>query len=114
MKQNKKAELSLGVVVTAIILLVVAVAVIAIFVRNFGGFSHSLETCEFKGGRCLDSCPSGDGLNEGCYDKEGAPTGQVCCIGPCAIAGGECKSECGEGERNIPATECSLGLRCCA
>ncbi len=78
---NKKAvELTLQIIVVAVILLVVAVIVIAVFSNQFGGFVGTAQSCEFRGGQCQpNSCSSG--FQEYPKDQVKCPTEKpYCCI----------------------------------
>ncbi len=79
MNKNKKADLTFGQIVTAIIALIVLVILIMIFTGKMQGIVAETDSCRAKGGICTsNACEDGAfekfGNYEDCTDEE------VCCI----------------------------------
>lgn len=86
---NKKAiELSLNVIIIAIIGLLVLLVVSAIFLSRAGVFSTQSSSCEIKGGTCAIACGSADyktqtkTLQDSTINCPATKSGdaQVCCL----------------------------------
>ncbi len=77
---RKKAEISLTVVVSAVIALVVLIVLIYIFINSSQKSSTSFGSCGISGGYCTSACKAGEfpisGLAAAC---KGDPGGSVCC-----------------------------------
>lgn len=53
MSKSKKGELSINIIIVAILSLLVLVILITIFAGKLGGFRQESDTCEKNGGTCL-------------------------------------------------------------
>lgn len=74
---NKKGvELSLNAVIIAVILLIVAAILIAIFVGKVGQVQEDLNDCKQRGGDCRLTCEDG----EAAVGRLGCDAAQVCCL----------------------------------
>ncbi|MGM5481864.1 MAG: hypothetical protein ACQESF_00230 [Nanobdellota archaeon] len=98
---NKKGfQLSLNVVVGAIIALIVLVSVTIFFAGKFGKTSNEMNKCASLSGDCVsaDQCPGGRIVEATC------PGEKDCCVKPCTLAGktltddGDCENENGNGD----------------
>ena len=76
LKKKKDAELSITVIIVAILGLIVLVVMIFIFGTESGDAVKTLKTCAAKGGECKNPCNGRiiDGVELGCTGK------MVCCI----------------------------------
>lgn len=74
--KQKKAELSLTVVVSAVLALVVLVVLIYIFTKNIGGGSKTFASCGLNGGKCS---PAGTCGSSGKLEGLSCGEGQDCC-----------------------------------
>jgi len=90
----KKADLSLNMIVVAVLLIIVLVVMVAIFTGKMNLFQKGLKSCASQGGKC--SCFNGanpvnadgsinwitgsctDGKNQGCPDGWGGVEGTDC------------------------------------
>lgn len=77
-KANKKADMSLNVIIVAAIGLMVLVILAVIFIGRMGTFSKSSENCAQLGGTCYASDCSAMGLSAHPTGK--CDSGQQCCI----------------------------------
>ena len=114
----KKGELTINMIVIAILALVVLVVILVIFGKQSSNFLTGLNSCQSKQGICTTdtrcSQEKGQVLSFKC-DKESDP---VCCYLACESNKGSCKpkSACiSDGKANyIPYTECDdKGEVCC-
>lgn len=79
---NKRAEMSLTVVVSAVIALVVLIVLIYIFTNSSTKTSKTFGSCEINGGKCVaasESCPDKSFPITGTCASEGLPK---CCSNP--------------------------------
>lgn len=77
-KMKKRAEgLPINMIILAILALAVLVVFIVIFTKTSGNFSSTINSCESKGGECVQE-------NQCQYQKTGFTCldKQVCCINP--------------------------------
>ena len=51
---DKKADMSLALIVSAVIALVIIVVVLAIFGKGTGDSAKTLQSCEARGGECTE------------------------------------------------------------
>lgn len=84
MKKNKKADLSINIIIIAAIALLVLVVLIAIFTGRMNIFSKESQNCESIGGKCTDesnpNCGEDDLQNYPVeYRAAKCETGGVCC-----------------------------------
>lgn len=54
---NKKADMSIALIVAAVIGLIVLVVALAIFGKGTGESAKTLQSCESRGGYCNLGCP---------------------------------------------------------
>ncbi len=106
--QNKKADMTIQVVVMAALALIFLVIVAFVMTGKIQLFSKGLGDCENKGGRCM---------SEGsCYGTESSFTcaekGDVCCLNTCEGKGGTCADSCGEKEQ-VYFASCESNKVCC-
>ena len=79
--EKKGQELSLTVIIVAVIALVVLVVLIAIFTGKIGTFTKKIGTCRAAGGECVSQSAC-DGLFQAVDESvECINTGEVCCVG---------------------------------
>ena len=92
---NKKADLSLNLIIMAIIALIVLVVVVTIFTGKLGTFRQTSDTCQKNGGACIENVANADG-SEACsgqYEskqsypcmkleagKQIVDTTKICCV----------------------------------
>lgn len=77
---SKKGDLSIRVVIIAILALLVLGVLIAILITNSRIFSTSSISCEEKGGHCQQSpCPTGEFIVPGAKCKNYVDK-DVCCV----------------------------------
>ncbi|HLD88766.1 MAG TPA: hypothetical protein VI894_01020 [Candidatus Nanoarchaeia archaeon] len=86
---NKRGvELSVNVIIIAIIALLVLVILVAIFTGRIAIFSGESAKCESQGGKCSFVCGQGDAAGYGkefagakCFDSSGKPDqSKKCCV----------------------------------
>ncbi|MDP2750184.1 MAG: hypothetical protein Q8O89_05105 [Nanoarchaeota archaeon] len=80
--KKKKAELSLNIIIVAVIGLLVLVIIAVIFMQRLSGYSKGTSDCKSQGADCYSgSCPSGYASlgTAKCYDSAGEPSGEACC-----------------------------------
>lgn len=79
-KIKRKGELSLNIIIIAVIGLLVLVVISVIFMQRMGLFGKGASDCQSKGGTCANSCSEGSAtLFATCYDAEGKATTEKCC-----------------------------------
>lgn len=75
---DKKADMSIALIVSAVIALVIIVVALAIFGKGSGDSAKTLGSCVARGGECKDTkpCPrdSATILNVDCQN------GAICCL----------------------------------
>ena len=85
-KNNKKADMSIWIIVTAALALMALVVLAAILTGRIRIFSESLQSCAAKQGRCepisdakFPTCPNDKALvtNTDCDTKK---TKEICCV----------------------------------
>ena len=57
MRLNKKADMSIALIISAVIGLIIIIVAIAIFGKGTGQSVNTLESCQARGGDCI---PEGD------------------------------------------------------
>lgn len=75
LRKRDAQMLSFHVIVMAILALIVLIVSVYIFSTQMGSNTRTLESCEGKGGKCLDDCKDGKVL----YDVD-CKGNNVCCI----------------------------------
>lgn len=88
MLRNKKGELSINVIIVAILALLVLVILGTIFAGKLGNFRKNSDTCTTNGGSCTDKtvgCQQDQYQKEitgNCYQSDGKTidSNKVCCI----------------------------------
>ncbi len=79
-KIKRKGELSLNIIIVAVIGLLVLVVISVIFMQRMGLFGRGANDCESKGGTCASSCDTSSAtLFATCYADDGKPTTEKCC-----------------------------------
>ena len=91
---NKKADLSINLIIVAIIALLVLVVSIFIFSGKMKIFGSSTDTCASKGGKCS---PIGSGFDSNCIKS-----------GSC-----ECPESMGQNTIFISGTDCEKNSQIC-
>jgi hypothetical protein len=84
MKTRKKAELSINIIIVAVIALLVLVVVSFIFMEKIREFVFGIKDCKSSGGECYygDSCPGGSAAipKSVCHgENDKADSSKVCC-----------------------------------
>ncbi|OIO66363.1 hypothetical protein COY28_02280 [Candidatus Woesearchaeota archaeon CG_4_10_14_0_2_um_filter_57_5] len=78
-----KGELSLQIIIIAVLLLIVLAVLLAIFISSNRNFVENVKSCTAKGGTCVTTvggtCPDGQGSVIGTDCKVGT-TAVACCI----------------------------------
>lgn len=75
---DKKADMSLALIVAAVIALIVIVVALAIFGKGTGESAKTLESCVARGGECKSvvACPS----DSATIPNVDCPSGAICCL----------------------------------
>jgi len=103
-------------VATTIVLLILILVVTLLVTNTTSRFKREIQDCTAHNGLCESGSECSKGQKSSfyvCYDEEEKKTDEICCVGQCLEAGGECQPRCNTGQREIPATECQQGTRCC-
>ena len=74
LKKRDASELSVNIIIVAVIGLLVLVVVIAIFIKESGKNTELIGDCETRGGECVISC-DGPKIRNICPNED-----EVCCI----------------------------------
>jgi len=79
MFKNTKADMSIALIVAAVIGLILLVVITAIWIKGSGWFANTLESCESKGGGCEESLECDKDKFE--IPNAECPETQICCRG---------------------------------
>lgn len=88
---EKKADMTIQVVVLAALALIFFIVVVYIMGGKFALFSGELGACENKGGECVDQ---GTSSSYGTKADFTCPENQECRLNTCIGKGGSCATKC--------------------
>lgn len=88
---EKKADMTIQVVVLAALALIFFIVVVYIMGGRFSMFSGELSSCENKGGECVDK---GTSSSYGTGAAFTCPENQECRLNTCIGKGGSCETTC--------------------
>ena len=75
---DKRADMSIALIVSAVIALVIIVVALAIFGKGTGESAKTLQSCEARGGYCsVPICPQGESTIPNVKCEAGKPH---CCL----------------------------------
>lgn len=80
---KKKGELSLNIIIVAVIGLLVLVIIAVIFMQRMGAFRRGSSDCSSLGGTCKPMCDAEEATIPGavCYTGDGQPDPLMACCG---------------------------------
>ena len=128
---KKGQEISLTVIIVAVIALLVLVILVAIFTGRINVFAQKTGDCRSVGGECTSgtSCPGLFQREDSSYQKS-CGAGSICCVGlkdsgsadasgssggSCNAGGktGFCANVCTTDKTELSSSDCSSNLVCC-
>jgi hypothetical protein len=92
--RNKNGEMTMPILITAIIALIVLIVMIAIFTGKIGWFNQNSATCSARGGQCMSDaggqCSEGKTIlfTEDCQYIEAGKQTQTKRLGQCCVSFG--------------------------